>query len=346
MIWEIKNRIEKELSVYLKSLDRLYSLNRISPILSSSIQNFACRKGKRVRPILFVIGYLGFAKKEARGLYTSAVSLELLHDFLLVHDDIIDKSETRRGELSMHTMLNRYLAGHKNIKFDGNDLAIVAGDVMYALAIHSFLSVKEEKERKEMALKKLIEAAIHTGSGEFIELLYGIESIEQTTKDDIYKIYDYKTAHYTFSAPLTIGATLAGAKKTQVDMLFNYGKYLGRAFQIKDDILGMFGKEEKIGKSILTDLREGKKTILIWYAYYNSDRKNRLAIKRMLAKKNADKSDLAKMRKIIIAAKALDYAKNQVDYCLRRAQQIIAHSRMRPAYKKTLENYSQGLLKL
>jgi geranylgeranyl diphosphate synthase type I len=248
MFAKIKIKVEKELSKYVNDLDRQYSLSKISPLLFKSIKEFVLRKGKRVRPILFIIGYLGFKKRPAKNLYTCALSLELLHDFMLVHDDIIDKSDTRRGKPSLHKMLGRYLKTFKKVKFNGEDLAIVIADVMYALAIHTFLSIKEQEKRKERALRKFIEAAIYTGSGEFIEILNGIKDIEATNKSDIYKIYDLKTAHYTFATPLSTGAILAGAKQRQIDNLFKFGIYLGRAFQIKDDILGMFGQEKRIGQ--------------------------------------------------------------------------------------------------
>jgi geranylgeranyl diphosphate synthase type I len=345
MLLKIKNKIEQELLDYLNNLNQIYSLSKISPVLYKFIKDFVSRKGKRVRPTLFIIGYLGFAKRIASGLYTSALSLELLHDFMLVHDDIIDKSDTRRGKPSMHKMLNNYLAKyHKDIKFNGQDLAIVAGDVMYATAIHAFLSINEDMVRKEKALRNFIKAAIFTGSGEFIELLYGIKDIAKITKQDIYKIYDYKTAHYTFSSPLCSGAILAGARNEEIQRLTQYGIYLGRAFQIKDDILGMFADEEKIGKSTLTDLQEAKKTLLIWYTYHHSSLKNRRVIKRIFAKETVCKADLSKIRKIIILSSVLDFAKKELFSLRKRAQSLLKSSLMKAKYKAFLAQYSQEIL--
>ncbi|MBU1869117.1 MAG: polyprenyl synthetase family protein [Candidatus Omnitrophica bacterium] len=213
MFLEIKRKVEQEFVNYTKSSDKLYRLSSISPLLFNNIKEYLYRKGKRVRPILFAVGYLGYSKNPAPGLYRSAVSLELLHDFMLVHDDIIDKSDTRRGKPSMHAMFNAYLSRYKGAKFSGQDLTIIAGDVMFAMAMDTFLSIKETPKRKEAGLKKLIEAAFYTGSGEFIELINGLKNIEKTSKEDIYKVYDLKTANYTFASPLTMGATLAGAKK-------------------------------------------------------------------------------------------------------------------------------------
>jgi geranylgeranyl diphosphate synthase type I len=346
MIARIKNRIEQELIRYIRNVDKRYSLSKISPLLYGSIKNFLYRKGKRIRPTLFVVGYLGFAKKAAPGLYMSAVSLELLHNFMLVHDDIIDKSATRRGGPSMHEMLNRYLANYKNIKFTGEDLTIAVGDVMYAMALEAFLSINEDMLRKEAALKKLIQAAIYTGSGEFIELLLGAKNIDTITKEDIYKIYDLKTANYTFAAPLCMGALLAGAKKEQADILFNSGIYLGRAFQIKDDYLGLFGRERKTGKPDLTDLKEAKKTILIWYAYNKSQRKDRLAIKRIFAASKVSKNDLLIMRRIVSDSGALEYARKEINTLIRKAESLNARSKMLPPFKFALINYSKEMLKL
>lgn len=295
---------------------------------------------------MFIIGYFGYGKKATTGLYRSAVSLEFLHDFMLIHDDIIDKSETRRGKPSMHLLLNRKIAGKKHIKFSGQDLAIVVGDVMYAMAINSFLSVKENLLHKEMALKKLTEAAMYTGGGEFIELIYGSKDISNITEQEINKIYDLKTANYTFASPLMIGATLAGAETREIKKIYNYGISLGRAFQIKDDVLGMFGDEKKTGKSNLTDLKESKKTILIWLAYKLSDYKNKKEIRRILNKQNINRSDLKRMRHLVISSGALDKAKQEIDKLINKSELFARKLAMRKKYKDILSNYAKELLSI
>ncbi|MCX5710644.1 MAG: polyprenyl synthetase family protein [Candidatus Omnitrophica bacterium] len=346
MFFKIRKRVEKELANFISGLDKDYGLSRISPLLSKSIKEVALRKGKRIRPTLFTIGYLGYAKKPAPGLFRSAVSLELLHDFMLVHDDIIDKSDTRRGKPSMHALLNKQLKVKSDTKFNGQDLAIIVGDVMYAMALRAFLSVNENMQRKEQAFKKLIEAALYTGSGEFIELMLSLKPIERVTKNDIYKIYDLKTANYSFSAPLVMGATLAGAGERELNKLHDYGIYLGRAFQIQDDILGMFADEIKIGKSGLTDLKEAKKTLLIWYAYNNSGGKDRLLIKKILNSKTSGKSELMRMRRMIITSKALDYVKKEIALLSVKAKTKLNTARINPKYKTSLHEYTDSILSL
>jgi geranylgeranyl diphosphate synthase, type I len=346
MFEQIKNKIEATLRGYMDSLGSIYPLDRISPDIASLLKDFVLRPGKRVRPVLFVASYLGFAKKARPGLYTSCLSIELLHDFMLIHDDIIDKSDTRRGKPSMHRMIDRRIAGFRGLKFNGQDLSIVIGDILYAVAIHTFLAIQEEPTRKEKGLKRFIEAAMYTGSGEFIELMYGLENIAAMSKQDIYKIYDYKTACYTFACPLSIGAILGGASDEDVQRLFDYGIYLGRAFQVKDDILGMFGDEKKIGKSVLTDLQESKKTLLVYYAFKNATDRDRSAIKRILAKGTVDRRDLEEMRAIIRRSGALEKASAEIAAWLKKSSQLLADCRMKRPLKNSLSEYSRRILEL
>lgn len=345
MFLGIKNRLESELKNYTRTINNAYPLNKLSPLLFNKIKEFISRDGKRVRPILFCIGYLGFAKKETKGLYRSALSLELLHDFMLVHDDIIDKSDIRRGKPSMHSLFNQYLK-NKKVKFSGEDLSIIVGDVIYALALDAFLAIEEALPRKELALKKLISAALYTGSGEFIELLLGAKTIEKTTKADIYKIYDYKTANYTFASPLSMGAILAGATKNEINKLIDYGMNLGRAFQIKDDIIGTFGESSQIGKSNLTDLSEAKKTILIWYAYQNSNSQARIKIKNVLSGKNSGKKELLEMRDLISESGSLNHAKREIKNLLGKSEKIIKSSKISKEYRAALINFSRKILSI
>lgn len=344
MIFKIKKRIEIELRNYAAGLDQKYSLNKLSPILSNNIKEFICRHGKRIRPILFCIGYLGFSKKAPAGLYQSALSFELLHDFLLIHDDLVDKSAMRRGKPSMHTLFTNYLHQKNETKFSGEDLAIIAGDIIYALAMDSFLRVQENKHRKEEALKKFISSAISTGSGEFIELLLGIKPIDKVTKKDIYKIYDYKTANYTFSSPLTIGATLAGARTDQLKKLHLYGMLLGKAFQIKDDIIGVFGKQRETGKSNITDIKEAKRTLLIWFAYNHANRKDQLLIKKNMQGKIAGRNQLLRIRKIMMQTGSISYAQAQIKDLYLKAKKQLNCLDMNLKFKQALDSFSKEML--
>jgi geranylgeranyl diphosphate synthase type I len=344
MLSQTKNKIDTELKSFASRLDQDYRLKDISPLLSAKIKDYILRPGKRIRPTLFVMGYLAYSRKPASGLFRSALSIELLHDFMLVHDDIIDKSDLRRGKPAMHKMFNDHFSKSRNIKFNGQDLAIVAGDILYALAMDAFLAIKEKPERKEKALRKFVHAALYTGCGEFIEMVCGAKTIEKISQADIYKVYDLKTAYYTFAYPLSIGATLAGAPENQVKKIFEYGVYLGRAFQIQDDIIGMFADEKETGKSVLSDLQEAKKTLLIWRASRTADPANRKKIKQILLKEKVALSDLVKMRDIIKTSGSLDYARRQIKSLNSQAIKICDSLTIPSGYKKLLFDLSRKVL--
>ena len=346
MLEEIRNNLELSLSNYVNNLDKTYQLSKISPCLHQSIKNFISRKGKRLRPLLFCLSYLGYSKKPAKGLYESAIALELTHNFLLIHDDIIDKSDLRRGEPSMHKMMDNFLKGYRNIKFSGGDLAIVTGDIIYAMAVHLFLSIDEKKINKEKAMKKFSEIVIYTGAGQFIELLYGAKNISRIKKKDIYKIYDFKTAYYSFSYPLSLGAVLAGEEEKELRKLFEYGRCLGRAFQIKDDILNLFALEKETGKPALTDLKEAKRTILLELTYQKLNPKNKSRMDKTLSKKHLNSRDISHLREIISESGSLKSAEQEISRYLDKAKKISASLKMRPRYKNLIESYTAELLKI
>ncbi len=342
----IPKKIEQHLSKFINEEIRAYSLKKNSPLLASCLKDFVLRKGKRIRPILFIIGYLGFSKKEARNLYTAAVSFELLHDFFLIHDDIIDKSELRRGKPSVHTLLNSHLSKFPSRKFKGEDLAIITGDVLYASAVKAFMSIKENPSRKEKALNIFVNTAVYTATGEFIELEKSIEPLNKLSKKDIYSIYDYKTARYTFSSPLTCGAVLAGAKEKEIRKLYRFGISLGRAFQIKDDIIGIFSREKETGKSALADIQQAKRTLLIWHTCDNKGNKNRLSIKKIFFKKRARRQDLEKVQEIIRKSGALDYSLKEIKLLCKKAESILSSLEMKDKYKVSLKEFLRKILKV
>ena len=346
MFNKLKDKLDIELSRLINHIDRKYKLRNISEPLHRLIKDFILRGGKRLRPILFIISYRGFSHKNPDGLFRCALSIELLHSFLLVHDDIIDKSPLRRGKPSMHYMLKEYIPENKNLRFSGEDLAIVTGDIIFSMAVESFLSIKENFQRKEKALLKFIESVTYTGCGEFIEMMYTATPLSKLKKEAIYKIYDYKTAYYTFAAPLMTGAIIAGAPREETEKMFQYGLYLGRAFQIKDDILGIFEDDKKTGKPGLSDIQEAKKTLLIWQAYKNSPPNDKSRIEYILNKSNAGEKDLITMRKIITQSGSLEYARKETKRLLKKSIKLIKTSKMKQLYKNELIEYSSKIVNI
>lgn len=340
MIKTFKREIEKSLRIFLKRIKKEYKLGLVNPILFKSIEEFTLRKGKRIRPLLLILSYKGYSKnnpKISQALYNASTCIELLHNFMLIHDDIIDRSDLRRGKPTLHRIL-RKAAKTKDQEKLGYDLSIIAGDIVYALAIDAFLSINEDPLRKEEALRHFVKTAAFTAMGEFIDIIHGVEKIQHIREKDVFLNYTLKTAKYTFECPLVIGAILAGAGHQDIDKLSALGIMIGQAFQIQDDILGVFGSQKSIGKSILSDIAEFKKTLLICHAYNKLASKKRSVFLHYFLKPKKSYQDLVAIRKILINCKSLHYSLNKIKQLLNKSKKIIRELHIKSPYRELIGN--------
>lgn len=335
MIEQLRNNIDKSLSSFLDTVKKDYKLHLVSPLLFESIREFTLREGKRLRPLLLILTYKGYApasKKISRKLYNASTCMEFLHNFMLIHDDIIDRSDLRRGKPTMHKILARTVKSEDPDKL-GIDLGIITGDIVYALAIDAFLSIDEAPERKERALKYFIQTAAFTAMGEFIDTVSGVKPVEDVDEKEVFLNYTLKTARYTFDCPMVTGAILAGAKDTEIKKISRFGILIGQAFQVQDDIIGIFETEANIGKSILSDLMESKKTLLVTHAFSVLRGKAKETFLKIFAKKTKTLKDLETVKKIFVEVKSLDYALEAIQTRLNEAQKILERLGMNEKYR-------------
>jgi geranylgeranyl diphosphate synthase type I len=345
MIDELRKNIDASLASFLKNVKRDYKLHLVSPLLFESIQEFTLREGKRLRPLLLVLTYKAYSpqdKRIAKELFNASTCMEFLHNFMLIHDDIIDRSDLRRGKPTLHKVLAHTTKSNDPEKL-GIDLGIIAGDIVYALAIDAFLSIKEPLDRKERALKYFIQTAAFTAMGEFIDTVFGVKSIDEITEKDVFLNYTLKTARYTFDCPMVTGAILAGAPEKDIKKLSEFGILIGQAFQIQDDIIGIFETEENIGKSILSDLAEEKKTIMVVHAYRTLKGQKRTQFMKIFQKKTKTLKDLEDIKKIFVNTGSLVYALESVNSRLEKASKILSSLKMNSEFRSLIE---QSLLKL
>jgi geranylgeranyl diphosphate synthase type I len=345
MLKILRQKIDQSLASFLSHVEKDYRLHLVNPILYASIREFSLRKGKRIRPLLLILSYKGYlpkGKKTPDSLYHASTCIEFLHNFMLIHDDIIDRSDLRRGKPTMHRILEKTLPSPDPAKL-GTDLALIAGDIVYALAIDAFLSIKEDPRRKERALKYFIQTAAFTAMGEFVDTVSGVEQLALVTEKDVFLNYSLKTARYTFDCPLVTGAILAGAPAAEVKRLAGLGLLIGQAFQIQDDIIGIFAAEETIGKSILSDLQEQKKTLLIVHAYRTLPPQKRAHLLKIFLKPRKTSKDLAEVKTILVDAGSLAYALKAMRTRLDQAEAVLKKLSMSPRYRQLI---ARSLFKL
>jgi len=344
MFKKLQIDIDIGLKTLLNDANTVFALKPSSPLLYRGIKDFLRRPGKRIRSILFILSYLGYTRKKKvshNNLIKCSLSFELLHNFLLIHDDIIDKSDLRRGKPSLHNFFNNKL--HLNKKDClGPDLSIVAGDIIFAFAVETLFSIDESPLRKEKALRNFTKTAAFTGIGEFIDVVNNRTPIDKITQKDISLTYTLKTAKYTFESPLVIGAILAGAPQEDISLLSKMGIILGEAFQIQDDLLDIFYPSKKTGKSTFSDLSESKKTILIWRTYSKADKKEKHFIKTFLKKPLKSREDLLKMRHLIKKSGTGEYCRTLILLKIEESLRLFAGLNMKNTYKLPLKKFING----
>ncbi|QYF74692.1 polyprenyl synthetase family protein [Cryobacterium sp. PAMC25264] len=231
--------------------------------------DLASRGGKRVRPALVLAAYDGFGGTDHTLSTPVAVSFELLHTAFLIHDDVIDRDLSRRG---MANIAGRFTeraiahgAGTGQAEAWAATAAILAGDLALSEAHRALALLPVETTVRARLLDLLDRAVFVSAAGELADVTNTVSRVPLTI-DQVIATLEHKTAIYSFEAPLQAGAVLAGAPEEAIDALGRFGRLIGVAFQLTDDLLGVFGDPDTTGKSVLADLREGKQTALIAHA--------------------------------------------------------------------------------
>ena len=321
---EYRPRIESTIGSYFLARAEDSGMPLIGE-LYRMLAGYCLRPGKRVRPLLVIAAYRGYAPDAdvSDGVISCATAVELFHSFLLIHDDIIDRALTRRGDAAMHVALSPFLEQHNFRKEIASDIAIVLGDQLSFIAIDLIANANISDSAKCAFLKIFGRTFEITGWGQILDIAYSRPKELPSGSTVPQKIAEYKTAYYTIYNPLRMGAALAGKNSPEVESaLQNVGVPLGIAFQLKDDLLGVFGSEGTTGKSNDSDLTEGKYTSLIQLAnehlesvdrerliklFHQCDDLNVLTIApeiRMLIKKSgSDKMVESRINELIIQAR-------------------------------------------
>jgi geranylgeranyl diphosphate synthase type I len=264
--------------------------------------------GKRLRPAFCYWGWRGAdgtAEDEA-GARIAAASLELLQASALIHDDVMDASDTRRGRPAVHRRLQA-MAEERGwpgaAESFGAGGAILLGDLCLAWSAEMYdrSGLPEAALQRGRPVYDLMRTEVM--AGQYLDLL------EQTrgtgTVEAALRVVEYKSAKYTIERPLHLGAALAGAGEPVMAALTAYGLPLGTAFQLRDDVLGVFGDPAETGKPAGDDLREGKRTVLIALTLEQADPQQAQTVRRLLGDPGLTPAGIADLREIIISTGAL-----------------------------------------
>lgn len=249
--------------------------------------------GKRLRPFLVMM-----AAKAAGGkvsdVYNAALAVEILHNFTLIHDDIMDNADIRRGRASLHK------------KYDENT-AILAGDNLMAVA-YLYLT-KDCKNNVNEIVNHFTQGIIEICEGQSYDKDF---ELKKTVSIDEYLLMIEKKTAALAEMCCYIGAKIVGGSKSEVNNLASYGRNLGLAFQLQDDLLDIFGDEKEFGKTVGGDLVEGKKTFLFLKALEKSKGEDRKLLQKVIDNKGIKKNQVAKYREVYEKLGVIEDTKKEI----------------------------------
>lgn len=293
--------------------------------------------GKKIRGALTALGYELAGGRDFDSILPVSCGIELLHNFLLIHDDIIDKDEIRRGKPTVHALFSK-----KNGEHLGISKGIMVGDIGAFLGYELIVGSVFSKKRITKALSKLNEHLLKTGYGQILDIEFDFK--KKVTWDDVLKVRTYKTAYYTVVMPLSVGAILGGAKDKTLKAIEKYGVPVGIAFQLADDILGVFGKSDKTGKSSESDIREGKKTLLFVKALELARDKERQFLLKWYGSDKLDKNKIEKIRQAIKDSGSLDYSRKLAEEMAEKGKKYIPKITGNLQFRETLSSLADFIV--
>lgn len=320
-----KEKFDKQLLAYLsEKREQAKQINPEAAVLIDEIIRFSENGGKRVRPAFLYSGYVATGGQAHEAILYASMSVELLHVFALIHDDIIDKSDLRRGAPTTHKAFEKSHQKRKLVgdsKDYGLSAAILAGDLAFSFAEDVLTTApfpQERVRRARLFFDQMKEQVIY---GEYLDVLGGYK--RKLSEDEVLQILEFKTAKYTVERPLQIGAILAGADVKLIDTFSRYGIPFGQAFQLQDDIVGTFGSEKEIGKPNDSDIKEGKKTVLLSRSYEQAGPTEKKLLDKWVGNKEATKTDIDKVREIMLSTGSYDYCRKLAKQLLIQAYEAI-----------------------
>ncbi|MGA8303294.1 MAG: polyprenyl synthetase family protein [Thermoplasmata archaeon] len=292
-------------------------------------REFTLRGGKRFRAVLVLAGYHLATRRDPRPALPAAAALEHFQSWMLIHDDIIDHSEERRGGLTVHRSLEsahrRERRGGSSGEY-GTGIAITLGDLEEPFTVDAILSTRFPPSARLAALGEYVRMTRLTAYGQLLDIRNGTLDPGAVSEQDVLNVHRLKSAMYTVACPLRIGAHLGAMPAPGLADLESIGTDLGIAFQLRDDVLGTGFDAEESGKSS-NDLVEGKRTLLVVRAWAGANEADRSRMARVLGNAHATPEDVERAREVIRSTGSLAYSERRISELTARALARLDRSR-------------------
>jgi geranylgeranyl diphosphate synthase, type I len=327
---ESATQVELQLQTYTQK--RALETTNKYPITNELINAFvdSCEWGKRLRAVLVKLWYEIANWNPQKNIYIPAIWVEIFQTAILAHDDIIDKSDLRRGKPTLY----------KSLWWDhyGISQTICLGDIWLLLASKTMIEWDDFDDNiKIRATHHFIDMIINTWIGEMIDVK--LPTLANPWYEEIISVCKLKTAEYTINTPIKLGALFAWRNDKQLEVFDDFAVNLGIAFQIKDDILWIFWDSKTIGKSIDSDIVEWKKTLLRLWAHDHMTQSQKDIRNNIYGNLNVTENDINQIREILQLCGAYEYATLEMQKYANLAKQSISKITQDPKYISLLEDF-------
>jgi geranylgeranyl diphosphate synthase type I len=324
-----KNQIDRELEEFLeKSVRFLPPENQAARINYEFTKGFCLSEGKRLRPILTLAAYKAFSgQANEKEVIPAAISIELFHNYTLIHDDIYDEDDMRRGIKSPHFLFRERFQKEHPAASGGSRLyknpatrfsvisGFISGKILYSLSLLALLSSPVDLAKKEECLRWHQQLSLEDNIGQATDLFF--EMNPDISEEEYFALVLRKTGHLFMSA-FEWGAFLGGASASQIKPLKNFLKETAYVFQIKDDLLDI-DSDGKKGRLVGSDIKKGKKTLMLIHALKNASPEEKKALLKIVGNAEAGKEDVQKAIRILEKTGSLDYCQKTAEEKIKKA---------------------------
>jgi geranylgeranyl diphosphate synthase type I len=298
---------------FVISLERFLPDNLEPKDLYSASKHLLKSGGKRLRPFL-VYQSCKLVGGDVEAIMPAAVSIELIHNFTLIHDDIMDRDEFRRGVPTVHVLW-------------GVPMAILAGDVLFSKAFeiffHCFSFKHIDRERIVESMRRLANAVTVIAEGQALDMSFEGKLFDMSITELDYLNMIYKKTAVLIKTACEIGGLLGMGSLESVNALSKYGENIGMAFQMRDDILGVIGDEKALGKPVGSDVREGKCTLVLLHAARNCDDNQRRTLQKYYGKRDLSNIELNEVIDVLKETGSLDYVSSLAEKYVLSAKEAL-----------------------
>ncbi|WP_305790087.1 polyprenyl synthetase family protein [Symbioplanes lichenis] len=301
-----------------------------------AVRRFVLADGKRLRPMFCYWGWRGAGGPDSAAIVTAAAALELFHAFALIHDDIMDGSATRRGRPTVHRHFADVHTRHSwkgEATRYGHSAALLCGDLCAAWADHMFHESGLPIDQIHRGYRLFTVMRTEVIAGQYLDL---VSAVGDGSVAGALTVIRMKAARYTVTRPLQIGAALAGAGLADQAALQAFGDPLGDAFQLRDDVLGVFGDPAVTGKPVIDDLREGKPTVMVAMARDRASRPQAGRLRELFGSPALDEAGAAELRDIITSTGAREATEDLIAKRAAAARTALALAPLTPDAREAL----------